>query len=105
MTGTIRLSKGARCEAGSEESQRRNRGFDVQKSDMRPLSALGHPARDGEARLSFRTLRGKSDGSARRRQALPEEISSLVRSHRTTAAEMQRDRGREVSRGQSSPTG
>jgi len=44
--------------------------------------ALGHPARDGEARLSFGALRGRSDGSARRRQALPEETSVPVPSHR-----------------------
>ena len=36
MTGTIRLGKGVRREAGSEESRRRNRGFDVQKADIRP---------------------------------------------------------------------
>src|SRR5205085_12492765 len=69
------------------------------------LAVLGHPARDGEARSSFGTLWGRSDGSARRRQALPEEIAVLVRSHRTTAAVMQRDGGGEVSRGHSSPTG
>src|ERR1017187_4738018 len=49
MTGTIRLGKGARREAGSEESRRRNRGCDVQEAD-RGLCSLGHPARDGEAR-------------------------------------------------------
>jgi len=37
MTGTIRLSKGVRRKAGSEESRWRNRGLDVQKPDMRPL--------------------------------------------------------------------
>jgi hypothetical protein len=36
MTGTIRLGKGVRREAGSEESRRRNRGFDVQPADLRP---------------------------------------------------------------------
>ena len=99
MTGTIRPGKGVRREAESEESRRRNRGLDVRKADMRPLQRLGHPARDGNARLSFGTLRGRSDGSARRRQVLPEEISVLVRSHRTTAAAMRRDRGGEVGRG------
>src|SRR2546423_11955175 len=69
------------------------------------IAVLGHPARDGEARLSFGTLRGRFGGSARRRQALPEEISVLVRSHRTTAAAMQRDRSGEVSRGHSSHDG
>jgi hypothetical protein len=98
MTGTIRVGNGVRREAGSEESRRRNRGLDVQKSDIRPHS-VGHSARDGEARLSFGTLWGRSDGSARRRQALPEEISSSVHSHRTTAAVMQRDRDGEVSSG------
>ena len=32
MTGTIRLSKGVRREAGSEESRRRNPGSDVQEA-------------------------------------------------------------------------
>ena len=36
MTGTIRLGKGAFRKGGSEESRRRNRGFDVQEADMRP---------------------------------------------------------------------
>jgi len=36
MTGTIRLGKGARREAGSEESWWRNLGGDVQQADMRP---------------------------------------------------------------------
>jgi hypothetical protein len=49
------------------------------------IAALGHSARDEEARLSFGMLRGRFGGSARRRQALPEEISALVRSHRTTS--------------------
>src|SRR5713226_9656222 len=44
-------------------------------------AVLGHPARDGKARLSFGTLRSRFGGSARRRQALPEEISVLVHSH------------------------
>lgn len=74
-------------------------------SGYKAVAMLGHPARAGKARLSFRTLRGRSDGSARRRQVLPEEISTLVRSHRTTAAAMQWDRGREVSKGRSSSTG
>ena len=33
-------------------------------------AALSHPAREGNARLSLGTLRGRSDGSARRRQAI-----------------------------------
>src|SRR5205823_2544427 len=69
------------------------------------IAVLGHPARDGEARWSFGILRGRSGGSARRRQALPEEISVLVRSHRTTAPAMARDRGGEVSRSHSSHDG
>jgi len=68
------------------------------------IAVLGHPARDGEARWSFGILRGRSGGSARRRQVLPEEISVLVRSHRTTAPAMPRDRGGEVSRGRTSST-
>jgi len=42
MTGTIRLGKGVRREAGSEESRWRNRGFDVQEADTRPRS-VGSP--------------------------------------------------------------
>jgi len=66
---------------------------------------MDHPARDGEVQFVIPILRGRSGESARRRQVLPEEISVLVRSHRTTAATMPRDRSGEVSRGRSSPTG
>jgi hypothetical protein len=103
MTGTIRLGKGARREAGSEESQRRNRGFDVQEADRRPLQP-GSPSQVWGSPMVIRTLWGRSDESTRRRQALPEEISVLVRSHRTTGAAMPRDRGGEVSRSPSSLT-
>ncbi len=65
----------------------------------------GSPGQGRGSPKVIRTLWGRSDGSAGRRQALPEEISFLVRSHRTTAAAMQRDRGGEVSRGHSSHDG
>ena len=65
----------------------------------------GSPSQGWGSPKVIRTLWGRSDGSARRRQALPEEISVLVRSHRTTAAAMQRDRGGEVSRSHSSHDG
>ena len=104
MTGTIRLGKGVRREAESEESRRRNRGFDVQEADFRPLQ-LGSPGQGRGSPIVIRKLWGRSDGSARRGQALPEEISALVRSHRTTAAVMPGDRGGEVSSGHSSLTG
>ena len=112
MTGTIRLSKGVRREAGSEESRRRNPGSDVQEAvgqsdgcgGYKANTALGNPARDGNARLSFGSRMGRSDESGRRRHVLPREVSALVRSHRTTEAAMQRDRSREVSRGRSSST-
>jgi len=55
MTGTIRLGKGARREAGSEESRRRNRGFDVQKPDRRPLQGWITRPGTGKSNLSFRS--------------------------------------------------
>ena len=104
MTGTIRLGKGVRREVGSEESRRRNRGCDVQEADRRPLQ-LGSPGQGRGSPIVMRKLWGRSDGSARRRRALPEEISVLVRSHRTTARATGRDSGGEVSSGHSSSTG
>src|ERR1035438_1613025 len=104
MTGTIRLGKGVRREAESEESRRRNRGCDVQEADMRLLQ-LGSPGQGRGSPIVMRKLWGRSDGSARRRQALPEEISAVVLTHRTTARATGRDSGGEVSSGHSSRTG
>jgi len=104
MTGTIRLGKGVHREVESEESRRRNRGFDVQEADIRPVQR-GSAGQGRRNPIVIRTLWGKSDESTRRRQALPEEVSAPVRVCWTTATVMERDRNREVSRGRSSHDG
>lgn len=104
MTGTIRLGKGARREAGSEESRRRNRGCDVQKPDMRPLQGGVTRPGTGKPNLSFRTC--AVDPADLREEGKPYLRRSLLWSvHWTITAAMQRDRSREVSRGHSSSTG
>ena len=67
MTGTIRLGKGVRREAESEESRRRNRGCDVQEADMRLLQ-LGSP---GSPPWSLHTglLHGQPGGTAAEKSA------------------------------------
>ena len=65
----------------------------------------GSPGQGRGSPIVMRKLWGRSDASARRRPALPEEISAVVRSHRTTARATARDSGGEVSSGRSSLTG
>jgi hypothetical protein len=100
MTGTIRLSKGVRREAGSEESRRRNRGLDVQKPDMRPLQCwvtqpgMGKPDCHSErCGVDPAGLREEGRSYLRRSPALSAGTASQV-----TA----RDRTGAVSRGHSS---
>jgi len=70
--------QGCLPQGGSEESRRRNRGFDVQEADMRPFQR-GSAGKRRRCPIAIQTPRGRSDEPARRSQVLPEEISVLVR--------------------------